>query len=135
MSQFSSNLINFQLLAVFVDANDHSSNLYLVFEFMSTNLQKVIMDPSVSMGPAHTKTYMWMILRGLEYLHRNWCLHRDLKPDNLLVSSEWNVKIADFGTAFRITSQNSIETADFGEGISHQGFQTEIQRLCGVSTT
>lgn len=42
---------------------------------------------------------MLQLLRGLDFLHTNLVLHRDLKPDNILVSNRGEVKIADFGLA------------------------------------
>lgn len=33
----------------------------------------------------------------MEYLHKNLILHRDIKPQNILVSSDGDLKIADFG--------------------------------------
>lgn len=42
---------------------------------------------------------MQQLLRGLDFLHTSMVVHRDLKPDNILVRSSGQVKIADFGLA------------------------------------
>lgn len=52
---------------------------------------------------------MQQLLRGLDFLHANMVVHRDLKPDNILVRSSGEVKIADFGLA-RIYSFNMALT-------------------------
>ena len=61
-----------QLLDVF----GTKSNISLVIPYMITDLEKVIKEPMVILSPADIKTYVMMTLRGLEYLHRNWILHR-----------------------------------------------------------
>jgi len=53
------------------------------------------------------------VLRGLDYAHSKGVLHRDIKPDNILVSHEGRVKIADFGLAIhpgaeKITLQGEL---------------------------
>ena len=45
------------------------------------------------------KSYMLMTTQGLEYLHEHWILHRDMKPENILITSSGVAKLADFGMA------------------------------------
>ena len=51
------------------------------------------------------------ILCGLEYLHGNGVIHRDMKPENLVVDSTGYVHITDFGIAQFIQDDNSEETS------------------------
>ncbi|XP_011191044.1 cyclin-dependent kinase 7 [Zeugodacus cucurbitae] len=93
-----------------VDVFGHKSNVSLVFDFMDTDLEIIIKDPKIILTQANIKAYMVMTLRGLEYLHMNWILHRDLKPNNLLVNSDGVLKIGDFGLAKFFGSPNRIYT-------------------------
>ena len=43
--------------------------------------------------------YFKQLMQGLDYCHANGVAHRDLKPDNLLLDGDFNLKIADFGYA------------------------------------
>ena len=43
------------------------------------------------------KKHMFQILKGLDYIHSQGVLHRDMKPQNLLISEKEEIKIADFG--------------------------------------
>ena len=55
---------------------------------METDLEKVINDVSLDLSPADVKAYMRMLLEALDFCHRNGIMHRDVKPNNLLRSSE-----------------------------------------------
>ncbi|CAG0885262.1 unnamed protein product [Darwinula stevensoni] len=93
-----------------LDVFGQKSNVSLVFDFMDTDLDVIIKDTSIVLSPAHIKAYILMTLQGLEYLHLHWILHRDLKPNNLLVSTQGLLKIADFGLAKFFGSPNRIYT-------------------------
>lgn len=82
-----------------IDTFPHKGNLHLVFEFMETDLEAVIRDRNIFLSPADIKSYLQMTLRGLAYCHKKWVLHRDMKPNNLLIGPKGQLKLADFGLA------------------------------------
>ncbi|KAG6748066.1 hypothetical protein POTOM_047962 [Populus tomentosa] len=82
-----------------IHAFPHKGNLHLVFEFMETDLEAVIRDPNIFLSPGDIKSYFQMTLKGLAVCHKKWVLHRDMKPNNLLIGSNGQLKLADFGLA------------------------------------
>ena len=54
----------------------HEKALHLVFEYMHTDLEKVIRDTSIFLSPSDIVAYMQMILRGVEFCHKNFIVHR-----------------------------------------------------------
>ncbi|KAK6944224.1 Protein kinase domain [Dillenia turbinata] len=82
-----------------IDAFPHKGNLHLVFEFMETDLEAFIRDRNIVLSPADIKSYIQMTLKGLAYCHKKWVLHRDMKPNNLLIGADGQLKLADFGLA------------------------------------
>lgn len=71
----------------------------LVFEYMETDLERVIRDRAVLLTGADVKAYLRMVLAGLAHCHARWVVHRDVKPDNFLLASSGALKLADFGLA------------------------------------
>ena len=55
---------------------------------MHTDLEIVIKDRSIDLRPADVKAYMQMVLQGLSFCHKRWVLHRDVKPNNFLISEK-----------------------------------------------
>lgn len=93
-----------------LDVFGHKSNVSLVFEFATSDLEAIIKDQKIVLTPANIKSYMIQTLKGLEYLHLNWILHRDLKPNNLLVTAQGILKVGDFGLAKFFGSPNRLNT-------------------------
>ncbi|XP_057835852.2 cyclin-dependent kinase D-2 isoform X2 [Cryptomeria japonica] len=89
-----------------IDAYPHKRNLHIVFEFMESDLETVIKDRNIHLSPADIKSYMQMTLKGLAVCHRKWVLHRDMKPNNLLIAPDGQLKLGDFGLARLFGSPN-----------------------------
>uniref|UniRef100_A0A2P2JPR7 Mitogen-activated protein kinase n=2 Tax=Rhizophora mucronata TaxID=61149 RepID=A0A2P2JPR7_RHIMU len=73
-------------------------DVYLVYELMDTDLHQIIKSAQ-PLSSDHCKYFLFQLLRGLKYLHSANILHRDLKPGNLLVNANCDLKICDFGLA------------------------------------
>ena len=75
--------------------------LYLVFEFVTQDLKRYLesFDEDVYLDSKVVKKFLYQILKGTASCHSRRILHRDLKPQNLLISDDGTLKIADFGLA------------------------------------
>jgi len=75
--------------------------LFLVFEFVNQDLKQFIdsFPKEQPIDPKLIKAFTFQMLQAVSYLHSKRILHRDLKPQNILVDSNQNAKLADFGLA------------------------------------
>jgi len=73
--------------------------LTLVFEYLDQDLKKFIDECGGLIGPANIKSFLYQLLKGVAFCHERRVLHRDLKPQNLLINKKGELKLADFGLA------------------------------------
>ncbi|KAK4321431.1 hypothetical protein Pmani_007751 [Petrolisthes manimaculis] len=81
------------------DVLHSDKKLTLVFEHCDQDLKKYFDSLNGEIDPDIVKSFLFQLLRGLEFCHSRNVLHRDLKPQNLLINKNGELKLADFGLA------------------------------------
>ncbi|KAI6016060.1 kinase-like protein [Pisolithus microcarpus] len=70
--------------------------IYIFMEPMEADLHQIIKSGQ-TLTNEHVQYFLYQVLRGMKYIHSASVIHRDLKPGNLLVNSDCELKICDFG--------------------------------------
>ena len=73
--------------------------LTLVFEYLDQDLKKYLDICEGGLEITILKSFLYQLLCGVAFCHTHRVLHRDLKPQNLLINREGKLKLADFGLA------------------------------------
>jgi serine/threonine protein kinase len=81
-----------------IDVVHQDNKLYLIFEFLDQDLKRY-MDLTDNLHGLLVKSYLHQLLSGVAFCHARRVLHRDLKPQNLLIDRKGRLKLADFGLA------------------------------------
>ncbi|CAM9569697.1 unnamed protein product [Lampetra fluviatilis] len=77
---------------------DNDKDIYLVFDFMDTDLHAVIRKGNI-LKDVHKAYITYQLLKATKYIHSGNVIHRDQKPSNVLLDGECFVKLCDFGLA------------------------------------
>ncbi|KAF9482651.1 Pkinase-domain-containing protein [Pholiota conissans] len=72
------------------------TEIYIFMEPMEADLHQIIRSGQ-TLTNEHVQYFTYQILRGMKYIHSAGVIHRDLKPGNLLVNADCELKICDFG--------------------------------------
>lgn len=90
------------------DAYDFNNRLWIYMELMDIGaMTDIILENSGKIDEQVCQYILKQVLIGLEYLHNNSILHRDIKSDNILMNSNGDIKVADFGFATQLTKKNN----------------------------
>ncbi|MDY6787684.1 MAG: serine/threonine-protein kinase, partial [candidate division WOR-3 bacterium] len=84
-----------------IDFFEENKSQYIVLEYIKGMTLDSLIEKRGSL-PYSTALYiLHEVTRGLNYIHSNSILHRDLKPENIMISEDGEIKITDFGLAYR----------------------------------
>ena len=106
------NIVN--LLDVGMDGSDR----YLVMEYVQGKTLKEVIKEKGKMTPQVAVQIAIRILAALQHAHKNGIIHRDIKPQNILVHADGHIKVADFGIA-RMADSSTLTKGDNVMGSVH----------------
>ncbi len=82
-------------------------NIWLVMDEACQDLSQITVPLTLPL----VQNYMRQILQGLEHCHSHGVIHRDVKPNNILMDQEGHLRLADFGSG-RLSAHNGAKTPD-----------------------
>ncbi len=130
------------VVAVF-DQGEDDGVVYLVMEYVAGATLRDVIRTEAPLAPARALAVMEQVLQALGAAHQAGLVHRDVKPENVLIAPTGQVKVADFGLARAVTSTTAV-TATAGvligtvsyvapELVLHQGTDARCDvYACGV---
>lgn len=106
-----------QLVGVY-DFSSEGDFVYLIMELITGGTLRELLAERGPMPPHAAAAVLVAVLTGLDVAHRAGMVHRDIKPDNILINGDHQVKLADFGlvraaSASQATSNQIVGTVSY----------------------
>ena len=101
------NVVDFQ------EAYKRKGNLYLVFEFVDKNLLELLQEHPQGLDSNLIRHLIYQLCKAIKYLHSQNIIHRDVKPENLLITDNMELKLCDFGFARLISGSCTEKLTDY----------------------
>lgn len=98
---------------VIINGNSFEAS-YILYELARCDFLHLVGYPEFLLNEKLVRTYFRQLIEGIEYLHSNGIYHMDLKPDNLLLGQDSNLKICDFDLAIREGASANTRAGTYG---------------------
>ena len=111
LSSRKSNIFAPKIIEVIFPEND-ASHLFIVMTYVQNDLKNLLnsmVEVKVRLSEEHVLTIIYNLLCALNYLHGSNIMHRDLKPGNILINKDCEIKICDFGLSRSVPDGLSTE--------------------------
>ena len=92
------------------DLEGPDSRPYIVMEYVEEQTLRDVLNREAPLPPARALELMEPVLAALAAAHDAGLVHRDVKPENVLISDRGRIKVVDFGLAKAVSSQSSTAT-------------------------
>lgn len=93
------NIVKLKEIVTSKEQNAIPKSVYLVFEYHEFDLTGILGTREIRLTQDHIKSWSMQLLQGVNYMHVNKIIHRDLKAANILIGRNGELKIADWGLA------------------------------------
>jgi eukaryotic-like serine/threonine-protein kinase len=93
-----------------LDQGTDGSLAYLVMEYVPGRTLRALLDEQGPLSPRQALALLDPVIEGLAAAHTAGLIHRDVKPENVLLAADGRIKIADFGLARAVTANTSTAT-------------------------
>ncbi|KAK7195797.1 mitogen-activated protein kinase [Novymonas esmeraldas] len=87
------------------DVFRREGKLYLVFEFIDHTILQLLETTTRGLSHRELRRYTYQLLRGIEFCHKHNVIHRDVKPENVLIDESGMLKLCDFGFARQMSAK------------------------------
>ena len=136
LAQFSKNA---SIVSVF-DYFEANGTAYFIMEYLSGDSLKQYLDKRGSVSYKYMMAWFYPIFQALAAIHQVGVVHRDISPDNLILASDGNLKLIDFGAARDVLGSKSLSVVlkpgyapiEQYSTTGKQGPWTDIYALCGT---
>ena len=105
----ATSLLHPNIVAVY-DVGEDAEMHYIVMEYIEGKTLKKYIQEFAPLSPARTLQIMKQLTSAMAHAHDNGIIHRDIKPQNVLMNEDGNVKVADFGIATSLNATGLTQT-------------------------
>jgi len=95
-----------QNVVTIIDRGDHEGRQFIVFEFVDGENLKQLVEREGPLPVERALELAIQVARGLAYAHQNGVVHRDVKPQNVILNGHGQAKVTDFGIARSLDVQH-----------------------------
>ena len=106
----SASLLNHPNIVQIYDVGEDDGNFYIVMEYINGQTLKQLIKKRGKLSVPETIDIMSQLTDGLAHAHDSYIIHRDIKPQNIMILDDGMVKITDFGIAMAINASDLTQT-------------------------